>query len=93
MHTLDRTLLHSNIDLWYEEIFFSQLILVRFVDLIIRLCFPNMDHDSSYLVAIDLGLFQETKCTDGVYTRALAWVPRRRDGRPDPTPRQSRAVL
>ena len=36
---------------------------------------------------IDMGVFQETKCTDGVYTCASAGY------RPEPTPRRSRAVL
>ena len=52
MHTLDRTLLHINIDLWSEPILFSQLILVGLLDCMIHLCCTNLDHDSSYLEAL-----------------------------------------
>ena len=49
MHTIDRTLLHSNIGLQYEPIFFSQLILEGLVDRMIHLWCPNLYHASYYL--------------------------------------------
>ena len=58
MHTLDCKMLHSNIDLRSEPIFFSQLDLVGLSDCMINLCFPNLDNDSSDLEALactDLG--------------------------------------
>ena len=51
-------MLHSNIDLRSEPIFFSQLDLVGLSDCMINLCFPNLDNDSSDLEApacTDLG--------------------------------------
>ena len=49
MHTIDGTLLHSNIGLQYEPIFFSQLILEGLVDRMIHLWCPNLYHASYYL--------------------------------------------
>ena len=52
MHTLGRTLWHSNIDLCYEPVFFSQSDLVGLVDPIIHLCCINLYHASYYLEAL-----------------------------------------
>ena len=61
MHTIDRTLLHINIDLSSESILFSQLTLVGLLDLMIHLCCTNTDHASSYieeLACTDIGLWR-----------------------------------
>ena len=56
MHTLDRTLLHINIGIWYEPILFSRLILAGLVDRMVHVWCPNIYYASSYLV--------ELACTD-----------------------------
>ena len=66
MHNIDRTLLHSNIDFRYEPIFFSKLALVRLLDRMIKLCFPNPDHSSYYLEATEYNNLRSWRMLDCV---------------------------
>ena len=54
MYTIDCALLHRNVDLWYEPILFSQLILVGLVDCMIHLCCVNLYHASSDIEVLGL---------------------------------------
>ena len=51
MHTLDRTLLHINIGLRSEPVFFSQLILAGSLDCMIHFWCSNLYHDLSFIEA------------------------------------------